>query len=87
MAQGEYDNEMRGALFVNDRKKKDSHPDRKGTCTIEGVEYWVSGWLKKTRDGKTFLSLAFTRKDDDGTDQRPRGERQQSAGPEDDIAF
>jgi hypothetical protein len=48
-----------GAIFVNDRKEKDTHPDRSGSATIDGVEYWVSGWLKKTKDGQPYLSLAF----------------------------
>ena len=51
-----------GSIFVNDRKEKDTHPDRTGSALIDGVEYWVSGWLKKTKDGKPFLSLAFKSK-------------------------
>jgi len=34
-----------GAIFVNDRKEKDTHPDRSGSATIGGVQYWVSGFL------------------------------------------
>ncbi len=52
-----------GALFVNDRKQSDNHPDRKGDCTINGVEMWISGWLKKDKNGNTYLSLSFTPKD------------------------
>jgi hypothetical protein len=58
-----------GSIFVNDRKEKDNHPDRTGTALIDGTEYWVSGWLKKTKDGKPFLSLAFKAKD---TDTKPK---------------
>ncbi len=47
-----------GIMFVNDKKTKDAHPDRKGSATIGGVEYWVSGWIKEGDRGK-FLSLAF----------------------------
>ena len=55
-----------GVLFVNDRKKQDSQPDRTGNCTIGGKEYWISGWVKEssTQKGKVFLSLAFQPKDD-----------------------
>jgi hypothetical protein len=53
-----------GAIFVNDRKEKDTHPDRAGSATIDGVEYWVSGWLRKSKDGQPYLSLAFKRKND-----------------------
>jgi hypothetical protein len=47
-----------GALFVNDRKETSQHPDRTGTITIGGQDYWLSGWLKSTKDGKKYLSLS-----------------------------
>jgi hypothetical protein len=56
--------ENSGAIFVNDRKTEDTHPDRAGTALIGGVEYWVSGWLKKSRDGQPYLSLAFKPKNE-----------------------
>jgi len=56
-----------GSVFVNDKKESDKHPDRSGQAMIGGVEYWVSGWLKKTKDGKPYLSLAF----------KPKGEKPQ----------
>ena len=64
----EYDNTNSGALFQNDRKEKNSHPDFKGQCTIktpdgELVEYWVSGWEKQGRKGP-FVSLSFTPKEE-----------------------
>ena len=52
-----------GSVFVNDRKEKDTHPDRTGTAMIDGVMYYVSGWIKEGQKGK-FMSLAFKRKDD-----------------------
>jgi hypothetical protein len=52
-----------GTIFVNDRKEKETHPDRSGTAMIDGVMYYVSGWIKEGAKGK-FLSLAFKRKDD-----------------------
>jgi hypothetical protein len=48
-----------GSVWVNDRKDQDTHPDRTGSAKIDGVDYWVNGWLKKTADGKPYLSLAF----------------------------
>ena len=55
-------NDNSGAIFVNDRKTQDNHPDRTGTATINGVEYWVSGWLKKKGD-KPYMSLSFKPKE------------------------
>ena len=78
----EYDNNMRGVLFKNDRKETDKHPDYKGQCEIDRVEHWVSAWIKKDRNGKAFMSLAFTPKDDQPAQRA-------SAPPvsEDDIPF
>jgi hypothetical protein len=52
-----------GSLFRNDRKETEKHPDRTGTAQIDGVMYYVSGWLKTGSKGQ-FLSLAFKRKDE-----------------------
>lgn len=53
-----------GSLFKNDRKEKETHPDRTGTAMIDGVAYYVSGWIKQGSKGQ-FLSLAFKRKEQD----------------------
>jgi hypothetical protein len=51
-----------GVLFKNDRKEKDSHPDYTGNATIDGVDYWLSAWLKEGAKGK-FFSFSFKRKE------------------------
>lgn len=53
-----------GSLFTNQRKVKDTHPDFNGSVMIGGVKYFVSGWKKVARTGKTFISMAFTPKED-----------------------
>lgn len=57
-----------GSIFVNDRKEKDTHPDRTGTAMIDGVMYYVSGWIKQGNKGQ-FLSLAFKRKEEEQRSQ------------------
>jgi hypothetical protein len=52
-----------GSLWVNDRKESDRHPDRTGTLVVEGKSFYLSGWLKKTKDGKPYLSLSVKPKD------------------------
>ena len=52
-----------GALFINDRKEEETHPDYKGSVVIEGVEYWVSAWEKVSQAGKDYISLAFKAKE------------------------
>jgi hypothetical protein len=78
--------DMSGSVFVNDRKERDNQPDRTGSCMIDGVEYWVNGWVKKDKNGKPWMSLAFKRKD------APSGNRSPAAPvtpalDEDDIPF
>lgn len=60
-----------GSVFVNDRKEKDTHPDRQGSAMIDGVEYWISGWLKTSAKGP-FLSLAFKKKEKQQASPPPR---------------
>lgn len=67
----EYDNTNRGVLFINDRKEKDSQPDRTGRLNVDGVEYWLDGWIK-SKDGKQYLSLSVKPKEQQGTGQAPR---------------
>lgn len=54
--------ENSGILFKNDRKDKPSHPDYTGNATVDGVDYWLSAWIKDGRKGK-FMSLAFKPKE------------------------
>jgi hypothetical protein len=58
----DFDNNMRGVLFQND-KAKDTQPDYKGSCEIDGKQYWLSGWKKLSKDNKPFLSLAIQEKE------------------------
>lgn len=59
----EYDNTNRGALFKNDRKEQDSHPDYKGQININGQEFWLSAWIKYGAKGK-FMSLSVKPKEE-----------------------
>lgn len=55
--------DLSGSLFKNQHKTTDSHPNATGSAMIDGVEYWVSAWTKKDKNGNPWQSLAFTRKD------------------------
>lgn len=59
----EYDNTNRGVLFRNTRKEKETHPDHNGTIDVEGVEYWLSAWIKESKEGKKFFSLSIKKKE------------------------
>ena len=58
----EYDNNNTGALFKAD-KKSDRHPDYNGSCEINGVEMWMSAWIKTSNKGQKFMSLSFNPKE------------------------
>jgi uncharacterized protein (DUF736 family) len=59
-----------GALFKNDRKTAENHPDYTGSAVIEGVEYWVSAWVKTSQAGKKFFSMAYKPKQEQGAAAR-----------------
>lgn len=82
--------EKSGILSKNDKKTTDKHPDYKGDMMIEGREYWLSGWIKKSKDGRSFLSLALTPKDEQRAQRGPggnggNGDRRQQAGAHPDL--
>lgn len=54
------DRDNSGALFKNDDTKPVPYG---GSATINGEEYWLSGWVKETKDGRKYFSLSFKPKD------------------------
>ena len=64
MSEQQYDNEMRGVLFANKERTKDSQPQAKGSCQVDGVEYWISAWTNEAKSGQKYQSLSFQRKDE-----------------------
>jgi hypothetical protein len=65
-----------GALFLNDRREKETHPNAKGSAIIGGVEFWVSAWTKTDRNGAKFQSLSFELKDKARAGDRDQQHRQ-----------
>jgi hypothetical protein len=64
--------ELSGSLFKNQKREKDTHPNATGSALINGVEYWVSAWTKKDKNGDPWQSLAFKRKDEKPAKQSPK---------------
>ena len=58
MAEQEYDNTNRGAIFKNDRKEKETHPDLGGTINVEGKDFYINAWKKDSKKGIPFYSLS-----------------------------
>jgi hypothetical protein len=53
-----------GALFKNDKKEKETHPDYKGDALIDGKLYWLSAWINESKtSGTKYMSLSFKLKE------------------------
>ena len=89
--------ELKGGLFLNTKKKSDAQPDYTGSVKVHGVEYRLSGWVNKTKQGDDYFSLSLTHPEDP-TLNKPQiptpstGGAQPSAAPpnvadDDDIPF
>ncbi|RAU21101.1 hypothetical protein CU669_15215 [Paramagnetospirillum kuznetsovii] len=79
----DYDNTNRGTLGKNKRREKDSHPAYTGSINVDGVEYWLSGWVKEKNDEK-FFSLSIKPKDAAPAKAAPK---QAPADLDDEIPF
>ena len=56
-------NKNSGALFKNDKKATEQHPEYTGKITIEGVEYYLSAWVNTMQStGQKYMSLKATAK-------------------------
>jgi hypothetical protein len=51
-----------GALFKNQKKEQPQHPDYTGELDVAGVQYWLSAWIRESKNGTRFLSLSVKEK-------------------------
>ena len=49
-----------GAIFKNDNKKAENHPDYKGKVLVNGKEMEIALWLKTSAKGVKFFSASFS---------------------------
>lgn len=86
----EFDNTNTGALFKVDDKQSDRHPDYNGSLNVDGVEYWVSGWIRMSKADKRYLSLSVKPKEkEEKPAKRPSqdGAKARQLDDESDIPF
>ena len=80
-----------GALFKNDKKETDSHPDYKGSAMVDGSDYWVSGWINVSNAGTKYMKFSYSPKEqvhNNGVQQVKAAVQDMSiAQLEDDIPF
>lgn len=82
-----------GSLFKNDKRGNENWPDYKGSCNIDGKDYWISAWIKTAgpnskSPGSKFFSFAFKAKDQkpaDATQETPHSDAPQT--PDEDVPF
>jgi uncharacterized protein (DUF736 family) len=79
-----------GSIFKND-KQKENHPDYKGSAMINGVEMWMSSWLKTSANGTKFMSFSFQPKEQQAQQPAARQAAKQAPAPapefDDDMPF
>lgn len=72
----EYDQTNRGAIWKNEKREKDTHPDFTGSLNVNGVEYWVSAWKRKEGAAAKAPALSFSIKlKEDQPQQKPISQR------------
>lgn len=62
MASKDFDNTNCGILKKNDKGDNPARPDYKGVINHDGVDFWLSAWIKKGKkgtkmEGQTYMSL------------------------------
>lgn len=89
-----YDNTNRGTMGKNKKPKTEKSPPYVGKLNVEGIEYWVSGWVQKNgQTGESFFSLSVqkVRSDKDtaqqGVQQAQAAINQPAGDFDDDIPF
>ena len=48
-----------GAIFKNDKKTSETHPDYKGTVNVNGKDMEVALWLRESKAGTKYFSATF----------------------------
>lgn len=48
-----------GVIFKNDKKGNENWADYQGKAVVDGVEYYTSVWVKKSKEGVMYMSQVF----------------------------
>lgn len=49
----------KGAIFKNENKTNEKHPDYRGKINWGGTEIEVSMWINKSKEGKSYFSVSL----------------------------
>jgi uncharacterized protein (DUF736 family) len=78
---------MKGSLFDNDKKGKESAPDFKGSIKIDDKEFWLSAWKNKSQAGADYISLSVQEKTDAPKEETKVEVKAEEPAIGDDIPF
>ena len=77
-----YDAKDEGALFKNDRKQSDKHPDYTGSWVDStGKEFYLSAWVNESGSGKKYMKLKLG----SPKDEKPAAQATPFANASDDL--
>lgn len=67
-----YDNTNSGIMYRNENRKSDRHPEFTGSINVDGVDYWLSGWVNEGKpggklEGKKYFSIKINPKEQRGS--------------------
>jgi uncharacterized protein (DUF736 family) len=75
-----------GAIFKNENKKDQKHPDYRGKINCDGKDMEIALWLRESQKGVKYFSASLSEpyvKPDESTSAAPV----QSAAADDDLPF
>lgn len=75
--------ELTGVLFKNENRSSEKHPLYKGSCVVDGVEYWIASWINEHAEKGKYMSLKFEAKQKP-QEQTPREKQRQAVKAGDD---
>lgn len=82
----DFDNTNRGSLFKNEKKTEEKHPDLNGSINIDGKEFWISAWKKKSKAGTGYYSLSVrVKQEQTRQSSKPTAKAQAKDFPNDEL--
>ena len=79
------DKENQGALFKNNKKEKDTHPDYKGVLNVGGEEFWLNAWINTSQAGQKYMAIRVNPKEEQRN--KPAVNGGSRPDPDDEIPF